>query len=263
MSNSLAVQSLHRAFDILEAIGNSATPASLKEITEATGLPKSTVYRLISNLETRDYVRCDNNGKYRLGFQLLMMSQWAETDFEIKRVARNYLESLNLFTKETVHLAILGKNRVLYVDTVDSPHALRMVAKIGTTNSVHCTALGKALLLKHSDEDISRILEEQGMDKRTEYTLCTPADYLREMAVVRRDGYALDNRESEMDSRCVGVPIFDNAGRIVASISISGLATRFSYDFIVNEVVSKLLDSTARISRTLGYTGNGRNGIKD
>jgi len=258
MSNSLAVQSLHRAFDILEAIGNSPLPASLKEITETTGLPKSTVYRLISNLENRDYVCCDNNGKYRLGFQLLMMSQWAEKDFEIKRVAKSYLDSLNAFTKETVHLAILGKNRVLYVDTVDSPHALRMVAKLGTTNSVHCTALGKTLLLKRSDEDICRILEEQGMDKRTEYTLCTPADYLREMAIVRRLGYALDNRESEMDSRCVGAPIFDNAGRVVAAISISGLATRFSYDFIVKEVVSKLLDSTARISRVLGYVGDVR-----
>ena len=59
MSDNLAVQSLHRAFDILEAIGNSITPASLKQITESTGLPKSTVYRLISNLEERDYVRCD------------------------------------------------------------------------------------------------------------------------------------------------------------------------------------------------------------
>ena len=263
MSNSLAVQSLHRAFDILEAIGNSAMPASLKEITAATGLPKSTVYRLISNLETRDYVCCDNNGKYRLGFQLFMMSQWAEKDFKVKRVAKIFLESLNEFTKETVHLAILGKNRVLYVDTVESPHALRLVAKLGSTNSVHCTALGKVLLLKHSDEEIHGIIEEQGMEKRTEYTLCTPADYLREMAVVRRQGYALDNRESEMDSRCVGAPIYDNTGKVVAAISISGLATRFSYDFIVKEVVNKLFDSTARISRVLGYVGDVRSGMHE
>jgi DNA-binding IclR family transcriptional regulator len=253
MSNSLAVQSLHRAFDILEAIGNSVAPASLKEITETTGLPKSTVYRLISNLETRDYVCCDNNGKYRLGFQLFMMSQWAEKDFQVKRVARAFLESLNEFTKETVHLGIFWKNRVLYVDTVESPHALRLVAKLGSTNSVHCTALGKVLLMKHSEEEICAILEEQGMEKRTGYTLCTPVDYLREMAVVGKVGYALDNRESEMDSRCVGAPIYNNTGEIVAAISISGLATRFSYDFIVKEVVSRLLDSTARISRVLGY----------
>ena len=255
MSNSLAVQSLHRAFDILEAIGNSAKPASLKEITETTGLPKSTVYRLISNLEDRDYVRCDNNGKYRLGFQLFMMSQWAEKDFEVKRVAKIFLESLNEFTKETVHLAILGKNRVLYVDTVESPHALRLVAKLGSTNSVHCTSLGKVLLLKHSEEEICAILEEQGMEHRTEYTLCTPTDYLREMTVVRKKGYALDNRESEMDSRCVGAPIYDNTGNIVAAISISGLATRFSYDYVTKEVVGKLLNSTAHISRVLGYVG--------
>lgn len=253
MAGKLEVQSLHRAFDILEVIGNSRTPMSIKKITEETGLPKSTVYRLLNNLENRNYAFCDENGNYRLGYQLVMMSQWAEKDFEIKHIARSFLESLNEFTKETVHLAILQKDRVLYVDTVESPHASRLVAKLGTTNSVHCTALGKALLLKHTDIAILGILEAEGMDKRTEYTLVKPLEYLQEMEDVRKLGYALDKQESEMEGRCIGAPIYDNAGKIVAAISISGLATRFSQEFIEKEVVSKLLDSTLRISRVLGY----------
>ncbi|WP_378956524.1 IclR family transcriptional regulator [Pelosinus sp. sgz500959] len=255
MAGKLEVQSLHRAFDILEVIGNSGAPISIKKITEETGLPKSTVYRLLNNLENRNYAFCDENGNYRLGYQLLMMSQWAEKDFEIKHIAKSYLESLNQFTKETVHLAILQKNRVLYVDTVESPHASRLVAKLGTTNSVHCTALGKALLLKHTDASILNILEAEGMDRRTEHTLVKPLEYLQEMEEVRKLGYALDKQESEMEGRCIGAPIYDNGGKIVAAISISGLATRFSRDFIEKEVVSRLLDSTLRISRVLGYVG--------
>lgn len=256
MAGKIEVQSLHRAFDILEVIGNSQMPMSIKKITEETGLPKSTVYRLLNNLESRNYAFCDNNGNYRLGYQLLMMSQWAEKDFEIKNLAKGYLESLNEFTKETVHLAILQKKRVLYVDTVESPYSSRLVAKLGTTNSVHCTALGKALLLNHKDAEILEILEEQGMEKRTEYTVTKPLDYLKEMEVVRKLGYALDQQESEMEGRCIGAPIYDKTGKVVAAISVSGIATRFSLDFIVKEVVSKLLDSTLRISRVLGYVGS-------
>ncbi|MCC5464293.1 IclR family transcriptional regulator [Pelosinus baikalensis] len=255
MAGKIEVQSLHRAFDILETIGNSQIPMSIKKITEETGLPKSTVYRLLNNLENRNYAFCDTNGNYRLGYQLLMMSQWAEKDFEIKNLAKASLESLNAFTKETVHLAILQGKRVLYVDTVESPYSSRLVIKMGMTNSVHCTALGKALLINHKDAEILDILEAEGMEKRTEHTVTKPLDYLKEMEVVRKLGYALDQQECEMEGRCIGAPIYDKSGKVVAAISVSGIATRFSLDFIVKEVVSKLLDSTLRISRILGYVG--------
>jgi DNA-binding IclR family transcriptional regulator len=255
MAGKIEVQSLHRAFDILETIGNSQIPMSIKKITEETGLPKSTVYRLLNNLENRNYAFCDTNGNYRLGYQLLMMSQWAEKDFEIKNLAKASLESLNAFTKETVHLAILQGRRVLYVDTVESPYSSRLVIKMGTTNSVHCTALGKALLINHKDAEILDILEAEGMEKRTEHTVTKPLDYLKEMEVVRKLGYALDQQECEMEGRCIGAPIYDKSGKVVAAISVSGIATRFSLDFIIKEVVSKLLDSTLRISRILGYVG--------
>lgn len=250
---SLEVQSLQRTFDILEVVGNSVTPVSLKYITDTTGLPKSTVYRLLSNLEKRDYVRCDTNGNYRLGLQLLMMSQRAEQNFDIKHLTRKYLQQLNELTKETVHLGILTKNRVLYVDTVESPHALRLVAKLGTTNAVHCTALGKALLIKHDDAKIREILAAEEMEQRTEFTLCTPDMFLAEMAKVRLQGYALDDCESELDGRCIGAPIYDNTGKVIAAISISGLASRFAREHIESEVAGKLLESTREISKSLGY----------
>ncbi|WP_094605858.1 Transcriptional regulator KdgR [Sporomusa silvacetica DSM 10669] len=251
----LEVQSLQRTFDILEVVANSVLPVSLKYITDETGLPKSTVYRLLSNLEKRDYVKCDSNGSYRLGIQLLMMSQRAEQNFDIKNLARKYLVHMNEVTKETVHLGILVKNRVLYVDTVESPHALRLVAKLGTTNAVHCTALGKALLVEHDEAQIRELLAVDEMERRTEYTLCTAEDYLAEIAKVRRLGYALDDCESELDGRCIAAPIYDNANQVAAAISISGLASRFSKEHIEKEVARVLLESTREISKALGYSG--------
>jgi DNA-binding IclR family transcriptional regulator len=125
---------------------------------------------------------------------------------------------------------------------------------LGTTNFVHSTALGKALLIRHKDSRIKEILAEEGMEKRTEHTLSNPEDFLQEMKNVRTCGYALDDCESEIDGRCIGAPIYDNMGNIVAAISISGLVSRFPRDYIEQEVANKLLESTGEISRALGYS---------
>lgn len=106
-SNKMEVQSLQRALNILEAIANSQVPLGLKSISELTRLPKPTAYRLLRNLEERNYVTCDGACNYHLGMQLLLISQWAEKDFEIKLLARPHLEFLGELSKETVHLAIL------------------------------------------------------------------------------------------------------------------------------------------------------------
>ncbi|MBZ4654803.1 MAG: transcriptional regulator, IclR family [Peptococcaceae bacterium] len=251
-NNYLEVQSLQRAFDILEVIGNSSRPVNLKTLTEATGLAKSTVYRLLNNLEGRDYVRCNPDGTYQLGLKLLLMSQRVDQKFELKNLARPFLKKLNDLTRETVFLGILEKNKVLYVDMVESPHPVRLVAKIGTTNHVHCTSLGKALLMGHSEEAILDILNDQGMENRTEFTLVTPEAFLKEMELTRKRGYALDNRESEDECRCVGAPIYDHKGKVIAAVSISGPHSRFTLELIEKEVAEKLINITGQISNSLG-----------
>ena len=111
----------------------------------------------------------------KLGMKLLLLSQRVEQNFELKHLIRPYLVRLRELTGETVHLAILDKGRVLYVDTVESIHSIRLVAKIGSTNSIHCTSLGKALVSGHDRESIYRFLVEQGMERRTDHTLVDPS----------------------------------------------------------------------------------------
>lgn len=257
MQNSnLEVQSLQRALDIIEVIGNRAKPVYFKTIIEATKLPKSTVYRLISNLEHRGYVTCNNDGTYQLGLKLLMMSQRVDQNFELKHLVKPYLEELNDQFKETVHLGILENNKVVYVDSVESPMSVRLVAKIGSTNAVHCTALGKALLIKYSDQNIRTMLQEAGMEKRTNKTIATPDDFIAEMEKVRRQGYGLDDMESENAGRCVSAPIYNYKETVVAAISISGISSRFSLKTVEKDVVPVLLKTTLEISKTLGYAAS-------
>jgi len=250
-TEALEVQSLQRAIDILEAIGESKRGLSLKAIAGITGLPKSTVYRLLANLEQRGYVAV-SDGAYRLGLKLLMFSHKAEQDLEIRQLARPFMAQLNEATRESVHLGTLYNNRVLYIDTIESPQPVRLVARVGGTNAVHSTALGKALLIGHADEDIRAILTAIGMEKRTERTITRVEAFLAEMAEVRRRGVAFDDEESDIGCRCVGAPIQDHTGRVIAAISVSGPASRFTREIAENEVAEQLLAATRAVSATLG-----------
>lgn len=249
----LEVQVLQRAMDVLEVIGTGTEPASLKSITEKVGLPKSTVYRILSNLESRGYVCCSSEGRYRLGLTFLTLGHKAEQGFELKRLARPQMAKLNQQFSESVHLGVLARNRVLYLDSIDSPHSIRLVAQIGGTNSLHCTSLGKALLITHSDEEIRNILTEAGMERRTHYTLATPEAFVKEMEVVRRNGFGFDDRESGDDCFCIGAPIFNHLGQVAAAISVSGPISRMTRRTVETAVAPKLLDATRTISRLLGH----------
>jgi DNA-binding IclR family transcriptional regulator len=249
----LEVQVLQRAMDILEVIGTSSDPVSLKNITEKVRLPKSTVYRILSNLESRGYVCCSNEGGYRLGLTFLTLGQKAERGFELKRLARPHMARLNQLTSESVHLGVLARNRVLYLDSIDSPHSIRLVAQIGGSNSLHCTSLGKALLISHSDEEIRQILAESGMERRTHYTISTPEAFIKEMEVVRRVGFGFDDRESGDDCFCIGAPIYNHLGQVLAAISVSGPISRVSRRTAETIVAPRLLEATKSISRSLGH----------
>ncbi len=249
----LEVQVLQRAMDVLEVIGTSNEPVSLKNITEKVGLPKSTVYRILSNLESRGYVCCSNEGGYRLGLTFLTLGQKAERGFELKRLARPHMTKLNQLTNESVHLGMLARNKVLYLDSIDSPHTIRLVAQIGGSNLLHCTSLGKALLIAHSDEEIRQILVEVGMERRTHYTLVTPEAFLKEMEVVRRVGFGFDDRESDNECFCIGAPIYNHLGQVLAAISVSGPISRVSRRTTETIVAPRLIEATKSISRSLGH----------
>lgn len=248
------IQSLQRAFDLLDIVGGSESPMTLKEIAIESGLPRSSAYRFLRNLEYRGYLRCDEKGQYHLGLKFLFLQQKGEQKFDLKNLARPYLEKLSQITRETVHLGVLFEDRVLYVDSIESVQLIRMVAQVGSTIGVYCTSLGKALSMNLKDDEIRSILGKEPMTKLTSWTLTTEAKFLEAVQQARKDGFALDERESSPDSRCVGAPIYDREGRIVGAISISGPISRMSGDFLKETVVPALLRETQEFSYSLGYS---------
>jgi Transcriptional regulator len=248
------IQSLQRAFDLLDIVGSSESALSLKEIALESGLPRSSTYRFLRNLEYRGYLRCDEEGRYHLGLKLLYLQQRGEQKFDLKNQARPYLENLSGITGETVHLGVLFENRVLYVDSLESSHLIRMVAQVGSTIGVYCTSLGKALVMDLSEQEIQAILKAEPLKQLTQWTLTSEKSFLDAVKQARRQGFAVDERENNPDSRCVGAPIRDREGRIVGALSISGPISRMAGSYMKDVAIPALLRETGELSKMLGYS---------
>jgi IclR family KDG regulon transcriptional repressor len=250
------VASVRRALDLLEAMAHLSADTSeigISDLSKQTGLSKSTVARLVANLEARGYV--DQNPvteKYHLGWKILEISQAKLRSIGLREVARSFLEQLARETGETVNLAILDQGEMVMVDVIETTDRVRVSVPVGSREPVYCTSLGKSMLAYLPTEAVEQFLAETGMPAHTERTITSPALLLSELVVTRRRGYAVDDREVHPESRCVGAPIFDYTGRPVAAISVAGLAERLTSERLAS--IGPLARAAADgVSVRLGY----------
>jgi DNA-binding IclR family transcriptional regulator len=148
----------------------------------------------------------------------------------LRVVARPFLERLRDQTGETVNLIILDDGMGVYIDRIESSHAVQMVSSIGTREDLHCTGVGKALLAFLPENEIDRIIRQHGLPRKTARTITNPKKLKQHLKEIKEHGYSIDNEEAEEGIRCVGAPIFDNNSAVTASISVAAFAYRWSLD---------------------------------
>jgi DNA-binding IclR family transcriptional regulator len=216
------VRVLHKTLDILETIKTTDAGFRLAELARKVKLPKATVYRILTTLEGRGYLDRTGDGSYRMAKKLFDLQRSEPLEQILTRVARPLMERLVASSKETVNLGILDAGEVVVINTVESPQAVRMSSKIGNRRLPHATALGKVLLAGMPDKEVLRTIRVKGLPSLTDQTLTTKVAVMSEIAQVREQGWALDNRENEIEGRCIGAPISGRDGRVVAAVSISG-----------------------------------------
>ena len=246
------IQSVDRALDILELYLHSPEELSVKEISEAMGLSKSTVHGLIKTLEQRGYLKQNpGNMKYRLGMKLFSLGNVVADHLDIRRIARPVIRRLVDNIKETVHLAVLNGDEVVYTEKVEGPGALRMYSQVGRRVPVYCTGVGKVILAFQDEETVERLLSKETLRALTPHTITDKAKLKAHLAAIREQGYALDNEEIELGLRCVAAPIYDHQGKVFASISCAGPAIRMSGG--LDSKIKAMKDAALEISRLLGY----------
>lgn len=243
------VRSVARALDILDVLQDRPDGVSLALISEALSLPKSSVFRYLSTLETRGYVVQDaSTGTYRPGMG------FASTHTRHLQIlsarARPLLEQLRDRFGETVNLAVLEGNRIAYVEILESTRAMRLAARVGDRVPIHSSALGKAICATMSDEEVVHILRAEGMPRMTANTITQVRAFLEAIERTRRSGWAIDDREHEEDGRCVAVAI--TSDRVRAAISLSAPAGRFTLD-ATESVAQALLAAAAELTETRSH----------
>jgi IclR family acetate operon transcriptional repressor len=223
-SASGGVQSLERAFDLLERLADAGGELGLSELAGSSGLPLPTIHRLMRTLVACGYVRQQPNRRYALGPRLIRLGESASR--LLGAWARPHLARLAEETGETANMALLDGDEVVYVAQAPSRHSMRMFTEVGRRVLPHSTGVGKALLAHHGDEEVRELLARTGMPAATEKTITSPDDFLKALQRVRESGYAVDDNEQEIGVRCIAVPV--PGAPTDTAVSVSGPAGRLT-----------------------------------
>ncbi|SNR72938.1 transcriptional regulator, IclR family [Haloechinothrix alba] len=222
------VQSLQRAFELLEGLADTGGEASLSELAATTGLPMPTIHRLIRTLLTLGYVRQNSNRRYALGSRLIRLGEGASRQFGTW--ARPYLAELVEQVGETANLAVLERDEVVYVAQVPSTHSMRMFTEVGRRLLPHGTGVGKAMLSQVPPEEVRELLHRTGMPAYTPHTHTEPEELLEHLRGIAAQGFALDESEQELGVRCIAVPLADTP--VPAAVSVSGPEGRLTKEAV-------------------------------
>ncbi|HHY47624.1 MAG TPA: IclR family transcriptional regulator [Firmicutes bacterium] len=249
--NKYAVRSVKRAFEILEALRDDRE-LRLIDISRKLGIPKGMVFKLLETLGSLGYVKKNQDtGRYRLGIRLFELGSSALSYIKEREELHSILQALVDETNETAHFAVLQGGEVLYLDKVESRASLRMVTAIGLRRPAYCTGTGKALLAWQPEDFVRRIMNGS-VTRFTPNTITDVDSLLKELALVRERGYAVDNEENEPGIICIGTPVRNHEGSVVAAISLAGPSIRIGPEIV--PVLAKRVIETAQVIRDrLGY----------
>jgi DNA-binding IclR family transcriptional regulator len=251
------VQALDRAFAVLDLLAESATPLGLAQVASSLQLHKSTAHRFLMVLERHRMVERTTSGKFRLGLRLFDFGNRAIEQYDLRDRAQPHLRRLVTETEETAHLCILEQARVIYIDKIEPARSVRMITRIGSSNPVHCTSVGKAILAFLPEDRIEDILRRTRFERFTHRTIPTPEALRVEIEKTRRRGYAVDDEELEEGLRCIAVPLLDAQRQPVAAVSISGPSFRVTAQKLP-AIANQLLQCVRGISVDMGFVPGAR-----
>ncbi len=252
MENNIRV--MDRTFDIIELLSEAQNPMSLTEISKITGISKSTVHRLLQAMYSRHYVEKDKNSCYSIGLKLVELVSYHINGLELQTEAKPYLSFLRSELNLTVHLGILDADEVIYIEKMDLYPTAMLYSQIGYRSPAYCSSMGKCLLSCLSGEELEEALINCKFEKFTPNTITNMHDFKKYLKNVRSQGWAMDDEEYVLGSRCVGAPIYDYRGDAIASISASGPSSQISHDKLPI-IVDQVKDAAIKISKRMGYTG--------
>jgi DNA-binding IclR family transcriptional regulator len=246
------IQSVGRALAILEQFSRDERALGVTAIASRVGLHKSTCFGLLHTLQQLGYIQQDaSTGQYSLGLKTFELGQAYIDGVDLRYITRPFLMEIVEKTQETVHLVLAEGRRAVYIDKVESPHAMTISSRIGQEAGLHCTGVGKVLLAYMREEDWKQVVSK-GLERYTQHTITEESQLLDQLQRIRECGHGIDDEEREIGLRCVAAPIFNARKQAIAAISISGPSSRISREK-QKDLSRTIKQATQEISRQLGY----------
>ena len=251
------IQVIERMTRLLEVLASHPEPLGLKQISQYTHLHPSTAHRILSALSADRLVDRVEPGSYRLGMRLLELGNLVKSRISVRELALPMMRELHAQTGETVNLSVKHDDEIVYVERTSSGRsAMRVVHVVGTRAALHVTAAGKLFLLEDGFARLRDYAKRTGLAAKTKNSLSGLPLLERDLERIQRQGWAVDNEEAEIGVRCVAAGIRDDAGNLVAALSLSTPADRMKVQW------GPLIKETAdRISRNIGHRPSSRIGV--
>jgi IclR family transcriptional regulator, KDG regulon repressor len=247
------IQSLERAFAILEDVARSRDGISLAELSKHLGLHTSTTFHLVQTMVSLGYVRqVRETRRYRIGRPLFALAAAARDEIELVSMATPVLEELSAESGETGHFGVWSGGAVLVLAKTPGAGAFQIAGTAGVVRPAYATGLGKALLAALSPQQLERFLATTELRPLTPKTLVEPDRLRHQLDEIRRNGIAFDDGEFDVEVRCVAAPIRDFTGQVCGAIGMSGPIWRLSLQGL-QEKAQLVCRAAVRLSQALGY----------
>jgi IclR family transcriptional regulator, KDG regulon repressor len=249
------IQSISRAFMILEEIARAREGIPLSELSKRVGLHNSTAFHLVKTMVSLGYVRQERDTKrYRIGRPLFGLAASALDEIEMVSHATPILEALSHESGESCHFAVRSGDAVMVVARTSGPSAFQLTNRVGVLRPAHCTALGKVILAALRPEQFERFLKRADLKAYSPKSVTEPDLLRREIAEVSQNGIAFDDGAFDAEIRCVAVPVLDFSGQVLGAIGISGPVWRMSIHTLQSH--SRIVrEAAAQLSAEFGFAG--------
>ena len=249
-----SIQVLERCFTLLDVLAQQREPMALKDISERTGLHPSTAHRILNDLAAGRFVDRPHAGQYRLGMRLLELGNLVKERLSVRELAAAPMRELHRLTHQAVNLSVRQGDEIVYIERAYSERSgMQVVRAVGGRAPLHLTSVGKLFLAAEPPERVRAYANRTGLAGHTRNSLTQVAALERELEGVRTRGVAHDNEELEIGVRCIAAGVYDDAGKLVAGLSISAPADRLELTW-----ADRVKATAEDISRALGHQAPAR-----
>ena len=245
-------RTIYRALEIMKYISHSNSPVTLDDICKKFDLPKTSAYVIVSTLVDNHFLQLHKTPvqTFSIGLAAYQIGLAYEKNLSYSTIMQEPLINLANELGKTAFFAIPNDLEIIYLLKFEPENPILTTGRIGGTNPIHCTALGKSMLSYYKDEDIENILNRITFESKTKYSITNKTDFYNEINKVRENGYAIDMRELSEFSVCVSAPILNAQGCLEGAISVSGLYNK-AENYL--ETAKLVKECASTISRKLGY----------